>query len=456
MRIGLDGTAQYSDTLSQAKSAMGRLALLVASLILISAWAKTAEIVLFILVATSLSYIVMQETASLPDRSRLRQYLGLALITSLFLSIPVLNLLGFVGTLTGNSDDQLSQLPWLLGVPFLVLQIGGVWREVIFEGEPLPAFLDYLLLLVFFPKFLSGPLERTALIRDFHKLALASGAALEQAAGYILLGLFMKLTIANQISRLVDLNAVTPPQILLSTVAFELRVYFDLAGYSFIALGAAAMFGIRLTCNFNHPFYARNIREFWQRWHIALGRWLHATVYSPLRQPGQSKFITTYLLSLIVFITSALWHGTTVNFLLWGIFHGVCFVAFVRVFRHIAIPRAIGFCAMVCVLVFGRLLFMDSDTHRLFSKISAIFSSGAWRTGCATFVHNVLLAEGTKMSFLALFMGVAFILAEGRSIRHHPGKPYGLFLTRKVQIILLLSLLLLTQYVPAGMVYARQ
>jgi D-alanyl-lipoteichoic acid acyltransferase DltB (MBOAT superfamily) len=456
MRIGLEGTAQYSDTLSQAKSALGRLVLLVASLVLITAWAKTAEIVLFALVAAALSYIVMQETASLPDTSRLRQYLGLALIAVLFLSIPALNLMGYVGTLTGNSDDQLSQLPWLLGVPFLVLQIGGVWREVIFEGEPLPAFLDYLLLLVFFPKFLSGPLERTALIKDFHKLALPSGEALEQAAGYILLGLFMKLTIGNQISRLVDLNALTPPQILLSTIAFEMRVYFDLAGYSFIALGTAAMFGVRLTCNFNHPFYARNVREFWQRWHIALGRWLHATVYSPLRQHGQNRLITTYLLSLIVFVTSAMWHGTTVNFLLWGIFHGVCFIAFVRVFRHINIPRAVGFCAMACVLVFGRLLFMDSDAHRLLSKISSLFSSDAWRRGCATFVHNALLAEGTRMSFAALFMGVAFIVAEGRSIRSYPEKPYGLFLTRKVQIVLLLSLLLLTQYVPAGMVYARQ
>lgn len=441
---------------AHSKNLAARAAVTVLSLLFISVWAHSKAIAVFVAAIAIVSYLVMVAATRLPNSSSYRTLCNVALIGILFLSIPLLNVFGYVGTLTGSSADQVAQLPWLLGLPFLVLQIGAVWREVLFEGKLLPSFLDYLLLLVFLPKFISGPLERSALIEDFHNMRFSRGAELERAAGFILLGLFMKFTVANQISEAVHLEFVDPPEMLLSTVAFELRVYFDLAGYSFIALGGAALVGVNLTCNFRHPFYSPNVREFWQRWHVALGRWLHATVYQPIRNNCANRFVTACLLSCVVFVASAAWHGTTVNFFAWGLFHGLCYTAYTRFFRYRAIPRVVGIGAMIGVIVFGRMLFMDSDYVRLGIKIANLFDLNAWNHGLAMFGAQTASTLRTKSIIFTIIAAFGFIVCEGVSLRLYPEKPYQLFLDRRTQFVMLVLLLFFTRYVPAGLVYARQ
>lgn len=429
--------------------------LVCASVALISWWAQDGWLVAFLAMLSIVSFGVMAALKHLPRKKSIGHVWGGVCIAVLFASVPLLNLKGWVGTLTGSSADQTAQLPWLLGLPFLILQMAAIWREVLVEDEPLPEFVDYALLLTFFPKYLSGPLERMTLIKDFHALAWPDGKALERGFGLILLGLFMKFAVANQIAVLVNLNVVHPPQLLVSVVAFELRVYFDLAGYSFMALGGAHLFGVRLTCNFRHPFYSPNVREFWQRWHVSLGRWLHATVFQPIRRSCDNRLLISYLLPWFVFSASALWHGTTVNFLLWGTFHACCFVAYVRYFRFHPVPRPVGIAAMVSVILFGRLLFMDSNYYRLGWKILAFADLSAWRFGVHNFARQVFVGP-FRHGFVAMVLAAGFLATEGYSLRRYPDAPYQVFLDRRVQLVMMIILIGFTQYYAAGLVYARQ
>lgn len=430
--------------------------MLAVSLAFISIWAESWKILVFLALAIVGSYFLIMLAHFVLPRSQMRRWIGSAIAVAILAIVPALNALGWIGTLTGNKADQISLLPWLLGMPFLALQIAGVARDVVSLDSPLPDLLDYSLLLVFFPKFLSGPLEKTTIVADFTRLRPPDGATLELGFGLILLGLFMKFTIGNQVSQLVDLNLVAPPALLISVIAFELRVYFDLAGYSFMAIGIAKLVGVSLTNNFNHPFFASNIRDFWKRWHISLGRWFHDTFYQIFLDRSYKSKVVSVLLPLVVFVTSALWHGASRNFLLWGMFHGLCFVAYTQVFRHLQFPKVAGTLAMLSVILFGRLLFMDSDYARLLMKVANLANYSAWTQGMTTVMQSLEALPNWKSGLGGLAIALIFLGCEGLSLRLYPDKPYAIFLDRRAQIVMLVFLLVFTSDLPSGFIYARQ
>lgn len=190
-------------------------------------------------------------------------------------------------------------------------------------------FIYYALYMAFFPKFLSGPIERAAdFIPQIKKhLVRPNYWMCKHASMMILWGYFEKLVIADHAAMVV--NAVFEKYsqqsgyiLILGAVLFGIQLYADFAGYSYIAVGIAEFFGFRIVNNFNRPYFAESIGDFWHRWHISLSLWLRDYIYIPLG--GNRKGKTRQCINLLAtFMISGMWHGAGIKYLTWGTLHGI-------------------------------------------------------------------------------------------------------------------------------------
>jgi alginate O-acetyltransferase complex protein AlgI len=183
-----------------------------------------------------------------------------------------------------------------------------------------------------FPKVVAGPIAR---YRDLGK-QLGSRALdwdlAGQGAGRFITGLAKKTIIADRLSLMVDrgvfdqvLPNLSTPSAWLVLACYTLQIYFDFSGYSDMAIGLGMIFGLRFPENFNYPYQAKSITEFWRRWHMTLSGWFREVVFYPLerKRAAGNTWFNRYGNVLIVFLLTGLWHGVTINFLIWGLLHGV-------------------------------------------------------------------------------------------------------------------------------------
>lgn len=216
-----------------------------------------------------------------------------------------------------------------VGISFYTFQALGYLFDV-YRGE-IPAeknFLHFALFISFFPQLVAGPIERSKnLIRQMYEPHTFD---LERVKDGLLLmgwGFFQKLVIADRISILVtdvydNFTNYSGLQIVLATILFAFQIYCDFGGYSDIAVGAARVMGFTLTKNFQSPYYATTISEFWRRWHISLTTWFRDYVYIPLGGNRCGKW-KKYRNLLLTFAVSGLWHGAGWNFVMWGGLNGL-------------------------------------------------------------------------------------------------------------------------------------
>lgn len=198
------------------------------------------------------------------------------------------------------------------------------------DGKPVKSVLAHMTAVSFFPTTLSGPITRVLSLapqlekKDKQLSIDESGKALFRIA----LGLMKKFLIAdylaeNLVNRVFDTpNLYTGVEVLIGVYAYGLQLYYDFSGYSDLAIGSAQLLGLKLPENFNRPYQALNISEFWRRWHISLSNWLRDYLYFSL--PGlRSKWkIFTYTNLFLTMLLGGLWHGASWNFIIWGALHG--------------------------------------------------------------------------------------------------------------------------------------
>lgn len=190
----------------------------------------------------------------------------------------------------------------------------------------------YALYVSFFPQLVAGPIERPEnLLPQLRAAQLPTADRMHDAFRLMLRGFAKKVIIADTLASAVDAVYASPAGVdgmaaVLATVFFALQIYCDFSGYSEIAMGAAGMLGIRLMRNFDRPYAAVTVRDFWRRWHISLTGWFTDYVYIPL---GGSRrgLARTCLNTLIVFLLSGLWHGANLTFVVWGGLHGLYLIA---------------------------------------------------------------------------------------------------------------------------------
>lgn len=246
----------------------------------------------------------------------------------------VFTLLGWMGV---AAPSPLAS--WILpvGLSFYTFQCVSYLVDVRRGSAPFEKnFATYLLFLAFFPQLVAGPIERANdLLPSLKEEKSFDGAYLRKALPYLLLGFFKKVAIADYLAPFVNRLYAAPessdgPSLLLSTVLFGLEIYGDFSGYCDIAVGSAELMGVSLTENFNQPYLASNIKDFWRRWHISLTRWFTDYVYIPMGGSHHGK-ARTCLNILIVFLLSGLWHGANWTFVLWGTLHGLYLVLYTLV-----------------------------------------------------------------------------------------------------------------------------
>ena len=183
----------------------------------------------------------------------------------------------------------------------------------------------------FFPQLVAGPIERaTSLLPQMLGRRTFDYSLAVDGMRQMLWGFFKKLIIADTCAEVVNqvwdgLSYATGVSLFVTSLLFTFQIYADFSGYSDIAIGCAKLFGFRLTTNFRVPYFSRNVREFWRRWHITLMNWFTQYVYFPLggSRRGRSR---TIINTLIVFALSGLWHGADWTFVLWGLYHAVLFI----------------------------------------------------------------------------------------------------------------------------------
>ena len=281
-----------------------------------------------------------------------------------------------------------------------------VYRGV---NKPLKSFWDFMLYIMLFPKMIAGPIVR------FHEIAgqLNDRSAFDtvdhKLAGLFrfVLGLSKKVLIANTLGEQADKIFALPSNELsaslawLGAVAYTFQIYFDFSGYSDMAIGIGRMIGFQFPENFNNPYVSRSITEFWQRWHITLGRWMRDYLYIPLGG-NRVKPARLYVNLWTVFILSGFWHGAAWNFIAWGAFHGL-FLILDRLFL-LRLYNKIGLLSIIptfLITVVGWVLFRSETLHGALEYIHQMFAGAPSELPQYSLEFWSILALAAFVSFMA-------------------------------------------------------
>lgn len=247
------------------------------------------------------------------------------------------------------------------------------------------SFTDYALFVSFFPHISSGPIilkdDFFPLLQELKSSAKTDWDRLGSGLYLFFCGLGKKILIADVLAKGVDytygnLSSVNATTALLASLLFTLQIYFDFSGYSDMAIGVARMLQLDLPVNFNSPYKAVTITDFWDRWHMTLTRFLTRYLYIPLGGSRKGT-VRTYINTLIVFTVSGLWHGASYTFILWGMLHGL-FMIFTKHFSRLIgkIPVAVN---RVITLLFVNatwILFRAGSFGTLRAYLGALKSGG--------------------------------------------------------------------------------
>jgi len=341
----------------------------------------------------------------------------------------------------GQGVNGLSQLVIPIGLSFYTFQKVAFVVDTVLGKHPLPRFLDFMNFAAFFPQIVAGPIERreSLLPQMEHFRFRWDPKAIDEGAAWIVIGLFFKVCLADNLAVHFDPRPTDNAFLIwLNNIIFGFRIYYDFAGYSFVALGIARCFGIGLTLNFASPYVSGDAQEFWRRWHITLSTWFRDYVYLPL---GGSRTKTWALSILIVFTVSGIWHGAGWNFILWGLLWGVMLLIF-HAFKKWNIPRVAGWVLTMIGAFFAWLCFYETRTDVLFAKIGTLLNPVAYSPQNLHQIIAILEPGNAFVIGAFLFMAAAVLLIEWVSLRK-TGEPYALFKKPAVLCVLVAMTVLL-------------
>ncbi len=291
--------------------------------------------------------------------------------------------LGFQGART---EGGLTWLVMPVGLSFYLFQAIGYLMDVAqgkIHGEKNFCYLGCYF--AFFPKLVSGPIERSedflTQIKNLGEVKFRDRGRLSAAFTYMLWGYFMKMVVADRLAIQVGIlfdryQEFDSFWLVLGAFFYTVQIYCDFAGYSYIAVGCAKIFGIELTQNFKAPYQAESITEFWRRWHVSLSSWLRDYLYIPLG--GSRKgFGRKCLNTMIVFFVCGMWHGAGLHFVVWGILHGL-YSVIDSLLRRKGWKMPMGRLITFLEVAFAWIFFRAKDLRHAYFYIRQMFTSGIW------------------------------------------------------------------------------
>jgi alginate O-acetyltransferase complex protein AlgI len=346
---------------------------------------------LLLYTAVSVDFVMAQLMHRSPANKAL--WLGLSLTSNLgilfyfkYFNFFLANVEGALNLLGVGWTAPALQIILPAGLSFYTFQTISYTVDV-YRGvmRPRTSLLNYLAYTSFFPQLVAGPIERaTDLLPQIERHRPFQLANLHEGFSLVMWGLFKKIVLADSIAPYVDkvfvLDEPRGPLLYISTLAFGAQLYVDFSAYTDIARGSAQMLGIRLVQNFNEPYLAVNVIEFWQRWHISLSTWIRDYLLTPmLARLGTVDVWRMAAASTVTMFIMGLWHGASWNFVLTGLFQGLCIGA-TQVFQHSAPAAVRGFpgarvVAWVfnwfVVMAFSGLMFREHELSRIWRALTA-------------------------------------------------------------------------------------
>ncbi len=267
----------------------------------------------------------------------------------------------------------------------------------------------YALYVSFFPQLVAGPIERTEnLLPQLKAHKNPDREDMRQGVRLLLSGFFRKVVIADFagqfVERVYSLSVPDGASVCIATMLFALQIYCDFSGYSEIAAGSARFLGVRLMRNFDRPYLAENIREFWRRWHISLTTWFTDYVYIPMG--GSRRGLARQMAAtMTVFAFSGLWHGAAWTFVVWGLMHGAAMCAEILLRRRRVqstvskMFRRVSTLAFVCL---AWIFFRAESLPHAFMLCSRLFTAWDWQAALAQL--NMTAADAVRLVLtLAMF-----------------------------------------------------
>lgn len=306
-------------------------------------------------------------------------------VCGIILNLLLLGLFKYAGFITTNLHAVSASIPVIqfalpLAISFFTFQQISFLRGVYEHHDYVPRFVRYATFISFFPHLIAGPiLHHKEIQPQFGHLTRAVPWA-SVAAGITLftIGLFKKVMIADPIGMLADplyAGAIThAAQAWSAALLYGFQLYFDFSGYSDMAIGLAALFGIRFPQNFNSPYRATSVADFWRRWHITLSQFLRDFLYIPLG--GNRHGVPRTLMNLtITMALGGLWHGASWNFLIWGVVHGVL-LAIHAVWQRVGftLPRALAWSLTFLSVMLAWIWFRAADIDTALSMYALLFT----------------------------------------------------------------------------------
>ena len=294
-----------------------------------------------------------------------------------------------------------------VGISFYTFQSMSYTIDV-YRGtlKPETSYLRYLAFVALFPQLVAGPIVRASQflpqLRDVPRLEPARGS---RAILLILVGLLKKVAIAdylavNLVDRVFDFpGQFTSLEVLAAIYGYALQIYCDFSGYSDIAIGSALLLGLHIPANFDRPYLADSLRDFWRRWHISLSTWLRDYLYVPLGG-SRSGPIVTYFALFVTMVLGGLWHGAAWTFVLWGAMHGLA-LALTRAFQRVrpgGLPswtRPIAVFLTFHFVCLGWVVFRAPSLSHALAVVRQVL---AWEPGMRNLSLPVLLALGLGFS----------------------------------------------------------
>ncbi|SMY07651.1 MBOAT family O-acyltransferase [Flavimaricola marinus] len=323
-------------------------------------------------------------------------------------------------SMLGVDPSPAVQIVLPIGISFLTFQSISYILDVARKDAP-PArnLVDFLAFSALFPQLIAGPVLRYKDLSDQFSERTHSLALFAKGIRRFVIGLAMKLLIADTVSPMVDrmfaLSSPTFAEAWLGALAYAIQLLFDFAGYSAMAIGLGLMIGFRFVENFDAPYTAKSVTEFWRRWHISLSNWLRDYLYVPLGG-NRDGALRTYRNLMLTMVLGGLWHGANWTFVLWGAWHGL-FLSIERLLgskhRGAVWPRHTGWLISMTVVVIGWVMFRASSVEQAL----IMYAGMSGQTGFWISAETIYFNQPIEFAALLLGAGIAIYGPRIRQVR---------------------------------------
>jgi D-alanyl-lipoteichoic acid acyltransferase DltB (MBOAT superfamily) len=341
----------------------------------------------------------------------------------------------------GFDVDAFRNLVIPVGISFYTFQKVAFVLDTLVLKSPLPRFLDYLNFAGFFPQIVAGPIERKAnLLPQMEKFRFRwLPERIDEGVAWIVVGLFFKCCLADNLAGYFNGSSSSNPFLIWeANLIFGLRIYYDFAGYSLVALGLARCLGIHLTMNFRSPYCSTSVTEFWRRWHVTLSSWFRDYVYIPM---GGGRTAWWPVNVAVVFVVSGAWHGAGWNFILWGALHGL-FLIVNRLASKLHVPRLLAWGLTMFGSFYAWLSFYEPRTDILLKKSTVLLMPSTYSVAALREATQGL-ASGNGIALGGFLLLAALTLAaEWLSVLHKNEEYYYLRRSGVLMVLVCLTLLL--------------